>query len=308
MLLSLFLAAFALAVAQKPAQPVEIFRCTDVNGSVTYQQEKCPAAGKSSRVDTQETGRSFDLPAREQAWAKAAQEHRVLTGMPRRWVREALGTPAQMHLGAEDGATETWEYDSAAGASRVGFRDGLVLWTRDRRTVKLSPDSAGASRASPPARAAESGSAGSAGSTSAGGDALNSVTGNGSASSAPHSVTGNGSVGAGAEASPSAPPAASPVPASAPAIATPSLPDPVRAAERRQAVALGNDCATVTKDLGPADQDSGSAPPSPLALLRAGAPEPRDLVYEPAAGDPGVRTRIRCAGGKVTAVERSHVP
>ena len=283
MLLSLFLAAFALAVAQKPAQPVEIFRCTDVNGSVTYQQEKCPAAGKSSRVDTQENGRSFDLPAREQEWAKAAKEQRVLTGMPRRWVREALGTPAQMHLGAEDGASEAWDYDSSAGVLRVGFRDGLVLWTRDRRTVKLSPESTGPSR---PSSSASAGSAGSAG----------------------NSAVTSASVAAGAEPSPSAPPATSAVPSSAVVVAAPSLPDPIRAAERRQAVALGNDCATVSKDLGPADQDTGSAAASPLALLRPGGPEPRDLVYEPAAGDPGVRTRIRCAGGKVTAVERSHVP
>src|SRR3954471_4013130 len=111
MLAPLLLAGFTVVLAHAPPAPAEIYRCTDANGNVTYQQSKCPTSGKSSRVDTQETGRTFDSPAREADWAKAAQEKRVQPGMPRRWVRAALGTPSQMHLGADEGATETWEYD-----------------------------------------------------------------------------------------------------------------------------------------------------------------------------------------------------
>jgi hypothetical protein len=71
--------------------------------------------------------------------------------------------------------------------------------------------------------------------------------------------------------------------------------DAPRNAERRQFVYKGQDCASVLAELGTADAEAEGG--------TAGEPA-RRYVWEPMAGDPGVRTIMLCASGRVTAVER----
>ena len=125
---SLLLALPAFAVAPASGQ---IFKCTDGSGNVTYQNEPCPKNAKAGRVDIFDNSWTTDRVEKEAEWRRNAAEHRVATGMPVRFVREALGEPAEVRDTATAGAAEVWLYNFPERSVQVGMLKDQVLWFRE---------------------------------------------------------------------------------------------------------------------------------------------------------------------------------
>jgi hypothetical protein len=218
------MAAAALAPAVAPAQ---IFKCVDASGHTTYQQTPCPSSARGGRVELfLDNGTTRDSPENEAAWESAARERNVQVGMPPRYVRMARGAPRSSRPGkSEDGVSEVWSYNEADGRTlRVGFRNGVVAWTRF--------------------------------------DDLTSDTG-------------------------------APVPDD----------EATQRVLRRRSVLEGHSCGELSGTLGAPDRTSPVETPAPSL----GSPPPEATVrytWEPAPGDPYVRTIITCVGGRVAHVER----
>lgn len=136
----IFAAALALvAPASVAAQAATVYRCADGMGQVTYQQEPCASGTKGRAVEIlPDNGLARDSATLESQWSAAAKQGVVSLGMPRRYVRDALGTPAETRQGLPvERATEVWTYRYGDGARRIGFLDGRVTWDRagDGNTV-----------------------------------------------------------------------------------------------------------------------------------------------------------------------------
>ena len=103
---------------------------------------------------------------------------------------------------------------------------------------------------------------------------------------------------------PAAPPAA-PAPAVASAAAPPR--PIVQGAQNRKFVLQGRYCEHVFAEIGPADREETLQAAPPGADARAPAEAPKRYSYDPAAGDPSMRTVFICIDGKVADVERTLV-
>src|SRR5271167_454785 len=88
-------AARLLLLAALMATPTgaQILKCTDSSGNIVYQNSACPKSTKADRVDIFDNSWTADRVEKDAAWQRHAAEHRVVAGMPLRWVREALGEP-----------------------------------------------------------------------------------------------------------------------------------------------------------------------------------------------------------------------
>ena len=100
----------------------------------------------------------------------------------------------------------------------------------------------------------------------------------------------------------SAPPAASPAAASA---ATPK--PSVQGAQNRKFVLPGRYCEHVFAELGAADREESLSPPPSGESLARTAESAKRYFYDPAEGDPSMRTVFTCVDGKVVDVERTLV-
>jgi len=141
-----FAALGALVAAPAAAQ---ILKCTDGSGNVTYQNEPCPKNVKAGHVDIFDNSWTADRAEKEAEWRRNATAHRVVTGMPLRWVRDALGEPAEVRDTTTAGAAAVWLYNFPDRSVQVGILADQVLWFRETPIVG-SP-----ARASPgPERAA----------------------------------------------------------------------------------------------------------------------------------------------------------
>ena len=108
-----------------------------------------------------------------------------------------------------------------------------------------------------------------------------------------------------------------PVPASKPAPT--SLPPPPAAAaaapaksatqgaQNRKFVLPGRYCEHVLAELGAADREETVAAPAPSPDAKPPAEPAKRYFYDPAAGDPSMRTVFICVDGKVADVERTVV-
>src|SRR6266571_1881675 len=153
-------AAFLMLIVATPALAAapateQIFKCTDGSGSVTYQNEPCPKNVKAGRVEIFDNSWTADRVEREAEWRRNATAHRVTTGMPVRWVREALGEPAEVRDTATAGAAEVWVYSFPDRGVQVGMLNNQVLWFRETPVAppvaRAAPeaDRPGAERAAP---------------------------------------------------------------------------------------------------------------------------------------------------------------
>jgi hypothetical protein len=131
--LALFAAA-GLAHAQ-------VYRCVDPAGRTTYQQEPCAKTEKGARVELQpDNGSSRDSAALEAQWSGAAKQGQVVTGMPKRFVQVAYGTPAEIRGGSTtDRVSEIWIFRHPGGTRRVGFLDGRVAFDRGEDASSAPP-------------------------------------------------------------------------------------------------------------------------------------------------------------------------
>jgi hypothetical protein len=117
---------------------------------VTYQNEKCPTGMKAGRVDIFDNGWTASRTEKEAEWQRNAANHRVLAGMPARWVREALGEPAEVRETTSGGATELWAYSFRDRTVQVGMRDNAVLWSREAPVNAPVAQAAPAQQSPPP--------------------------------------------------------------------------------------------------------------------------------------------------------------
>jgi len=125
------LVAALVLVSAGPAT-AQIFKCTDASGHTTYQQTACPPNATGGRIESDDdAGASRESDPIEAAWEAAAREKNVKVGMPRRYVRIALGPPREARPGrVNESASEVWSYQQGAQTLRIGFRNDAVTWTR----------------------------------------------------------------------------------------------------------------------------------------------------------------------------------
>jgi hypothetical protein len=272
-------AAFVLvAMLFLTASPAvaEIFKCTDQAGNVTYQNEKCPSGSKAGKVDIFDNNWTASRGEKDAEWQRNAAEHRVLTGMPARWVREALGDPAETRETTTGGAAELWLYNLPDRSVQVGMLDNQVLWVRE------TPVASAATRVAPePAPAASSTAGQAAGSATPAPRAIDILR-------APE-VQGSPQAHRTGEAPREGATSVSPRVAEAP-----STPD----ASRR--VTRGRNCREVIAELGPPSRQREI--PSTDA---GGTDAMTEYLYEPSGSADPTRTRILCANGRVEGVDRS---
>jgi len=117
------------ALAAAPAAE-QIFKCTDGSGtspirtSPVRRTRNRPCRDLRQQLDA-------DRVEREAEWRRNAVAHRVATGMPVRWVREALGEPAEVRDTLTAGAAEVWVYSFPDRGVQVGMLNNQVLWFRE---------------------------------------------------------------------------------------------------------------------------------------------------------------------------------
>jgi hypothetical protein len=271
------------AVSALLASPVaaEIFKCTDQTGNVTYQNEKCPAGTKAGKVDIFDNNWTASRGEKDAEWQRNASQHRVLTGMPARWVREALGDPAETLETTTGGATELWVYDLSDRNVQVGMLDNQVVWVRETPL------------AVPSARVAPEPAASSA--------ARSSAVSPPSASATPRAIDILRAPDIRSAEAPRA--AETPRATDATAQRAAELPraaEAPRTADASRHIARGRDCREVLAELGPPDRQR-EIPASDAT----GTDAMTEYLYEPSGSAEPARTRILCANGRVEGVDRS---
>ncbi|HEX9278976.1 MAG TPA: DUF4124 domain-containing protein [Casimicrobiaceae bacterium] len=134
----LWTAAGLAALVALVSAPVaaQILKCTDGSGNVTYQNEPCPKNVKAGRVDIFDNSWTADRAEKEAEWRRNAAQHRVVTGMPLRWVRDALGEPAEIRDTATAGAAAVWLYNFPDRNVQVGILADQVLWFRETPMIR----------------------------------------------------------------------------------------------------------------------------------------------------------------------------
>jgi hypothetical protein len=131
--------AFAFAV---PAH-AQVYKCLDSGGRVTYQQSPCAAGQKGSALTIVPDNGSAQSPETIKNWNSAVADKRVVNGMTRQWVMQALGTPAgKRGPRAGETASEIWVYPSQNEVLRVGFFGETVAWQSRDAAKASAPDTA----------------------------------------------------------------------------------------------------------------------------------------------------------------------
>jgi uncharacterized protein DUF4124 len=265
-------AALALVAAPAAAQ---IVKCTDGSGNVTYQNEPCPKNLKAGRVDIFDNSWTADRAEKEAEWRRNATQHRVATGMPLRWVRDALGEPAEVRATATAGASEVWLYNFPERSVQVGILADQVLWFRDTPVPRpAAPSSPGPDRPAPDRALADPPPVA----------RISPSTDRPTPDRAPAEAL---------RATPEVPRAAPD--SSSSALASPSPADPSRT------VARGQDCRQALAELGKPDRQR-EVPP-----LDSASDPATEYIYEPAGSASPTRTRVVCANGRVEGVDRTVV-
>lgn len=280
-----------LAPLLAPAAPAapEIFKCTDASGNVTYQNEPCPKNTKAGRVDIFENTWTADRLEKEAQWQRNAAEHRVVTGMPGRWVREALGEPTEVRDTATAGASEVWVYNRPDRSVQVGMLKDQVLWFREA-PVPASPARAASEAERVPDKTEPQAT-------------RSAPTEPQVARSAPAPdrppelpvtrLAPPTAEGAARDASRNRATAAA-----EPAQAASSGPNAVAPA---RAVARGQDCKEAIAKLGPPDRRRE------ISAADGGSDPATEYFYEPSGSAGSERVRVVCSKGKVEGVDRTIV-
>lgn len=141
-----------MIVASVLAAPAaaQVYKCVDKSGSTTYQQSPCSAGQQGGTVKLEEPV-SIRPGGSEATWSAAAREQRVVVGMPKPFVTEALGTPAEIRAPRSgESGTEVWVYAKAGQTTRLGFVNNSLAWIRsDSAAPDSRPQAPSASGASP---------------------------------------------------------------------------------------------------------------------------------------------------------------
>lgn len=143
-----------LVLALVPAAATaQVYKCTDVSGHVTYQQAPCAGSQRGAPIELSDPvlGRPGALSSdkAEALWHAAAREGRAVVGMPKPFVTQGMGSPAEIRAprGGEAGG-EVWVYPKGTQVTRIGFQDNAVAWMR---TDATPPDKPAGTAATPAA-------------------------------------------------------------------------------------------------------------------------------------------------------------
>lgn len=143
-----------------------VYRCEE-HGAITYTDHPCRSDAEPAKLPALTTipraanapdlARQYDDEARREAEARAAAdrewlrqhgeretrereirkagiEHRVIKGMSRAQVRQALGAPTRIE--DADGPAERWFYEDGGEHRTVRFKDGLMAAESRRQSRK----------------------------------------------------------------------------------------------------------------------------------------------------------------------------
>jgi uncharacterized protein DUF4124 len=279
-----------------------IFKCTDGSGRVTYQNEPCPKDAKAGRVDIFDNRWTADRAEREAEWRRNAAEHHLATGMPGRWVREALGEPTEIRDTPTAGAAQLWLYRLPDRSVQVGMLNDQVLWFRE------APVAAPAAQATPtPGRLADQ-PAEPTPPTARGAIAANRAPADlpvtrltpPAPERAPTDLAANADALRGSVEGPRPGPESPRTPVEASSGAAPAAASPGSGVKTTaRSVARGQDCKQALADLGPPDRQRE------VPAVDAGSDPATEYFYESSAAADAGRLRIVCANGKVEGVDRS---
>lgn len=137
----------ALVLAAPAA--AQVYKCVDKNGHTTYQQSPCSGGQQGGTVKLEESV-SIRPSGSEAMWSAAAREQRVVVGMPKPFVTEALGAPAEIRAPRSgESGSEVWVYSKAGQTTRLGFVNNAVAWMRSDSAAPESRPQPPASGASP---------------------------------------------------------------------------------------------------------------------------------------------------------------
>lgn len=135
------LAGIAAAALASPLA-AEVYKCVDAQGHVTYQEEPCKGGQRGGAVDLKDA-LTIRPSAPEPGWSIPAREGRVLVGMPKPFVTEALGKPAEIRAPRSgESGNEVWVYPKAGQVTRVGFQNNAVAWIRSDSVQADKPSGA----------------------------------------------------------------------------------------------------------------------------------------------------------------------
>lgn len=114
----------------------QVFKCVDRAGHTTYQQAPCRGGQTGSAIEladpvTGQPGSAVPSDKAEAIWHAAARERRAIVGMPKTFVTQGLGSPAEIRAPRTgEAGSEVWVYRKGAEVMRIGFQDNAVAWMR----------------------------------------------------------------------------------------------------------------------------------------------------------------------------------
>ena len=118
------------AVVLAGAAHAQIYKCVDRAGHTTYQQSPCTGDQQGGAVDVKEPV-AVPSDTNAAAWSAAAREQRIVVGMPKPFVTEALGRPNEIRAPRSgESGSEVWVYAKPAQTTRLGFMNNAVAWIR----------------------------------------------------------------------------------------------------------------------------------------------------------------------------------
>jgi hypothetical protein len=117
------------------AAAAQVYKCVDRAGHTTYQQSPCVGgqSGESIELADPVLVRPGALSSEksEALWQAAAREGRAVVGMPKPFVAQGLGSPAEIRAPRSgEVGSEVWVYPKGAEVTRIGFQDNAVAWIR----------------------------------------------------------------------------------------------------------------------------------------------------------------------------------
>ena len=137
-------AGVALIVALALASPVaaQVYKCVDRNGHTTYQQSPCAGGQQGGTVELKDPV-TVRQDGGDAMWSATAREQRVVVGMPKPFVTQALGSPGQIRAPRPgETGSEVWVYTKNAQTTRIGFINNAIAWLRSDAAAsgqKLAP-------------------------------------------------------------------------------------------------------------------------------------------------------------------------
>ena len=127
--------AAVVAIALAAPATAQVYKCVDKSGHTTYQQSPCGGGQQGGTVELKESV-TIRPAGTEAMWSAAAREQRVVVGMPKPFVTEALGSPGEIRAPRSgESGTEVWIYTKAGQTMRVGFVNNAIAWMRSDSTA-----------------------------------------------------------------------------------------------------------------------------------------------------------------------------